>query len=155
MQTPPHLGRKGGANTKTMKNIRRRSFIEKSAKGMAAAGIIAVSSCNTQTSTKLGGMFIHHVFFWLKEPITAEIRSKFEQALRDLVKVETIVDFHLGIPAGTSRDVIDASYAYSLLTTFKNKEDQDVYQTHPIHLKFIEENSMLWEKVVVYDTIEF
>ncbi|MDH4059117.1 MAG: Dabb family protein, partial [Cyclobacteriaceae bacterium] len=30
---------------------------------------------------------------------------------------------------------------------------QDTYQTHPIHLKFIEECSSLWSKVIVYDSI--
>lgn len=137
-----------------MKNIKRRNFIEKTAMGVAGAGLMA-TGCSSSNSNPLEGQFIHHVFFWLKEPVTQEARTQFEQALRDLVKVETIVYSHLGIPAGTSRDVIDASYTYSLLTTFKNKADQDVYQTHPIHLKFIEENSMLWERVVVYDTLEF
>jgi len=139
--------------TRTMKLIKRRNFIGKSARGIAGAGVITAVSCNTVNEKALAGSFIHHVFFWLKEPVTSEVRSKFEQALKALVKVETIVDYHLGIPAGTNRDVIDASYTYSLLATFKNKPDQDVYQTHPIHLKFIEENSMLWERVVVYDTI--
>jgi len=98
-------------------------------------------------------LFIHHVYFWLNEPVTPEIRGKFEKGLKKLVTVETIVDYHLGVPAGTSRDVIDSSYSYSLLVTFKNKEDQDIYQTHPTHLKFIDEFGDLWEKVVVYDSI--
>lgn len=139
----------------SMKNIKRRSFIETSAKGMAGAGILAASSNMPSDAGILKGLFIHHVFFWLKKPANADVKSKFEQALRDLVNVETIVDSHLGVPAGTDRDVIDSSYSYSLLVLFKNKADQDVYQTHPIHLKFIEENSMLWERVVVYDTMEY
>jgi hypothetical protein len=100
-----------------------------------------------------GGKFIHHVFFWLKEPVTADVRTKFENALKELVTIGTIVDHHLGRPAGTNRTVIDASYTYSLLLTFSHREDQDIYQTHPTHLKFIEENSYLWERVVVYDSI--
>jgi len=120
---------------------------------MAGAGIMATASCTPEQGKNLGQNFIHHVFFWLKEPVTPEVRAKMEKALRQLVTVETIVDFHLGIPAGTSREVIDASYTYSLLTTFKSKEDQDIYQTHPTHLKFIEECSTLWERVVVYDTV--
>ncbi len=136
-----------------MKNIKRRTFLETSAKGVAGAGIFASATGRKPESAKLEGLFIHHVFFWLKPPVTPEVRTKFEKALKALLKVETIVDSHLGIPAGTSRDVIEASYTYSLLTLFKNKADQDIYQTHPIHLKFIEENSMLWEKVVVYDTV--
>jgi hypothetical protein len=99
--------------------------------------------------------FIHHVYFWLKKPVTADVRKQFEEGLQKLIKVETIVNHHLGIPAGTNRDVIDGSYNYSLLLTFRNREDQDIYQNHPIHLKFIEENSALWERVVVYDTISY
>jgi hypothetical protein len=98
-------------------------------------------------------LFIHHVYFWLKEPVTREARNKFEKALKELVTVETIVGYHLGVPAPTNRDVIDTSYSYSLLVTFKNKADQDIYQTHPIHLNFIADCQDLWEKVVVYDSV--
>jgi hypothetical protein len=98
--------------------------------------------------------FIHHVFFWLKKPVTIAVREKFENALKELVTVETIVSYHLGLPASTNREVIDSSYTYSLLTTYKNKKDQDIYQTHPKHLKFIEDCQELWEKVVVYDSVK-
>ncbi|HUX97045.1 MAG TPA: Dabb family protein [Bacteroidales bacterium] len=102
---------------------------------------------------KLGKQFIHHVFFWLKDPYDIEAISRFEKAARELITVETIVDSHIGVPASTSRDVIDTSYTYSILTTYKNKEDQEIYQTHPKHLKFIEDCQELWEEVVVYDTV--
>jgi hypothetical protein len=81
------------------------------------------------------------------------MKEKFEEALNILVTIETIVDYHLGIPASTDRDVIDNTYSYSLLTTFRNKGDQDIYQTHPIHLKFIEDCQDLWGKVIVYDSV--
>ena len=97
--------------------------------------------------------FIHHVYFWFKKPVTDQDRSRFENALKKLVTIETIVDMHLGVPALTLRDVVDSSYKYSLLLTFKNKEDQDIYQTHPTHLQFIDDFSDLWEKVVVYDSV--
>jgi hypothetical protein len=97
--------------------------------------------------------FIHHVFFWFKEPVSLANRKKFEKSLKELVTIETIIDHHLGIPATTRRGVIDSSYTYSLFTTFKNKKDQDVYQTHPKHLKFIDECGDLWEKVIVYDSV--
>lgn len=134
------------------KPYNRRNFIETTTKGVAAAGLITASSCTGGGSGTFRGSFIHHVFFWLKQPVS-EIREKFEKALKELVSVETIVDYHLGIPAPTDRGVIDNTYSYSLLTIFRNKEDQDIYQTHPTHLKFIEESQDLWEKVVVYDTV--
>lgn len=135
------------------KNLKRRNFISTTAAGMAGAGLLSAYSCNHGEKITLKNMFIHHVFFWLKQPVTQEIRDKFEQALRDLVTIETIIDFHLGIPAPTSREVIDTTYSYSLLVLFKNKEDQDIYQTHPKHLKFIEDCQDLWERVVVYDSV--
>jgi len=133
--------------------IKRRSFIGTSAKGVAAVGLLTAASCASDEVNNLGQTFLHHVFFWLKEPVTPEIRNKFEKALQELVSIETIVDHHLGLPAGTSRDVIDGTYTYSLLATFKNRADQDIYQTHPTHLKFIDDCQDLWEKVVVYDSV--
>jgi len=134
-------------------NIKRRKFIETSAKSMAAAGLITTAPLLSTKVNNLEKLFIHHVYFWLKKPVTGEVKAKFENALKKLVTIETIVDFHLGVPAGTSRDVIDTSYSYSLLVTFKNKADQDLYQPHPIHQKFIADCQDLWEKVVVYDSV--
>jgi hypothetical protein len=62
---------------------------------------------------------------------------------------------HIGVPASTEeRDVVDHSYSVSYMAFFDSKEDQDIYQTHPIHLKFVEDNSHLWKKVVVYDSVD-
>jgi len=134
--------------------IKRRNFLNTSVKGIAGAGLIAAaSSCSGEVATGLGKNFVHHVFFWLKQPVTDEGRARFEKGLKSLATIETIVDFHIGVPAGTSRDVIDSSYTYSMLTLNKSKEDQDIYQSHPTHLKFIADCQDLWEKVVVYDTI--
>jgi hypothetical protein len=136
-----------------IKKIKRRSFIETSAKGMAAVGLATGAQLTSAKANTFQKLFIHHVYFWLKKPVTADVKTKFEKALRELVTIETIVDYHLGVPAGTSRDVIDASYSYSLLVIFKNKEDQDIYQPHPKHQKFIADCQDLWEKVVVYDSV--
>lgn len=97
--------------------------------------------------------FVHHVYFWFKKPVNRETRSRFEDALKKLITIETIVEKHLGVPASTKREVVDRSYTYSLMVTFRNKEDHDIYQAHPTHLKFIEDCSDLWEKVVVYDSV--
>ncbi len=122
--------------------------------GLAGAGITAsTTACSSTSSTQLKQMFIHHVFFWLKDPSNPEERERFEKSAKELVTVETIIDYHIGVPAATSRDVIDTTYTYSILTTYKSKEDQDIYQTHPKHLKFIDDCQDLWVKVVVYDSV--
>ena len=98
--------------------------------------------------------FVHHVYFWLKDPESEADRQKLIEGLRKLSKVKTIQRYHIGLPAATDRDVVDNTYSVSWLVFFKNKADQDLYQTDPIHLKFVEECSPLWSKVIVYDSEE-
>jgi hypothetical protein len=97
--------------------------------------------------------FIHHVYFWLKNPENINDFYQLIEGLKKLSAVSTIKSFHIGKPASTKREVIDSSYSISWLLLFNNKEDQDSYQIDPVHLKFVEECSYLWSKVVVYDTI--
>jgi len=62
---------------------------------------------------------------------------------------------HVAVPAETEkRDVVDNSYSVSELLFFDSLEDQKIYQDHPLHQKFIQERSMLWDKVLVYDSME-
>ncbi|HWK02270.1 MAG TPA: Dabb family protein [Puia sp.] len=98
-------------------------------------------------------MFVHHVFFWLKDPGSREDCAALVAGLQKLSKAGMIKDFHIGQPAGTNRDVIETSYAVSWLLLFDTSEDQEAYQTDPIHLQFVKECSPLWSKVVVYDSI--
>jgi len=136
-----------------MKN--RRSFIKKAAAGIALAGLLPISKNSRAGEVKLAGGLMHHVFFWLKEPDNKAHRKQFEKAMEDLLKVETIKMSHVGIPAATEeRGVVENSYTYSFMVMFDSLEDQNIYQKHPIHLKFIEDNSDLWNKVVVYDSVD-
>lgn len=97
--------------------------------------------------------FIHHVYFWLKNVNSTEDSNLLIEGLKKLAAAPTLKDFHIGIPAGTHRDVVDNSYVASWLALFDSKEDHDSYQIDPIHLKFVEECSHLWDRVVVYDTL--
>ena len=97
-------------------------------------------------------IFVHHVFFWLKEPANTEIRNRFENELHTLGKIGEIQEIHIGVPGNTDRSVVDHSYTYSLLIVFRDKQDHDIYQNHPIHLKFVEDYSGLWDRVLVYDS---
>jgi hypothetical protein len=103
----------------------------------------------------LNNTFIHHVYFWLNNPDSKEDLEQLVAGLEALSKAEVIQAFHIGLPAPTNRAVIDASYAISWLNVFATSEDQDIYQTHPMHLKFIEDCKHLWSKVVVYDSIQY
>jgi len=131
----------------------RRNFITKLAVSMAATGIIASPRQVHAGESKLENIFVHHVFFWLKEPQNIEACQQFERGLQDLIKVPQIQNTHIGKPVQSVRDVVDDSFTYSYMAFFKSKEDQDIYQTHPIHLKFIEDCQHLWTKVIVYDAM--
>jgi len=97
-------------------------------------------------------VFVHHVYFWLKNPDSEADRNKLIEGLQTLLKISAIQMAHIGTPASTNREVIDRSYSVSWLLFFDNLEEEEVYQKHPIHLKFVENYSHLWKKVVVYDT---
>jgi hypothetical protein len=98
---------------------------------------------------------IHHVFFWLKNPSSKEDLNKLLAGLQTLKNIETVRKIHIGVPAETeARDVIDASYSASEVLLFDDLAGQKTYQGHPLHQKFIQDCSHLWEKVVVYDAMD-
>ena len=96
-------------------------------------------------------MFVHNVFFWLKEKDNAEHREALLTGIRSLLAIESIERVYVGPPAGTRRPVIDATYDFAEILVFEDEAGHDVYQVHPLHKKFVEECAHLWEKVVIYD----
>jgi hypothetical protein len=101
----------------------------------------------------LNNIFVHHVYFWLKNPDSKSDFASLKEGLQKLTKIKTIKEFQIGKPADTDRDVIDHSYSLSWLLFFGSGEDQASYQMDPIHLKFVEDCSHLWSKLIVYDSI--
>jgi hypothetical protein len=102
---------------------------------------------------EIKNIFIHHVFFWLKKADSKQDKESLIEGLKKLSKAAIIKDFHIGEPAATDRGVIDNSYAVSWMLFFDTPEAQDSYQTDPMHIKFVEECAHLWNKVIVYDTV--
>ena len=133
----------------------RRTFLRKIALGSALVSLFVVPKNLLAKNDPIKNVLLHHVFFWMKNTNSQEDRQQFEKAIAELLKVETIRQSHFGKPAATeSRDVVDHSYSYSMLLIFNSKEEQDSYQVHPLHKKFVEENNHLWERVVVYDSTD-
>ncbi len=98
--------------------------------------------------------FIHTVFFWLKEGATDQRKQQLiDDCKTYLGAVETVRKIEVGIPAGTPREVVDGSYAVSIVVHFDNRATHDYYQKAEQHLQFIERNKDIWERVQVYDTI--
>ena len=136
-----------------MKN--RRSFLRNTLAAIGLSGLIGITKNSMAGEIKLEGALIHHVFFWLKEPENEAHKKQLIEALNKLIKVKTIKLSHIGIPAGTEqRDVVDHSFSVSYMVMFDSKADQAAYQVDPIHLKFVEENQHLWNKVIVYDSTD-
>ncbi len=133
----------------------RRSFLKKITAGTALATLIFNPVNASGKARDYSNVLIHHVFFWMKNPDNQNDRKQFENAIHKLTSIKLIHKSHFGVPAPTEdREVVDHSYSYSLMLIFKSKEDQDVYQTHPTHKDFVDNNQHLWDKVVVYDSVD-
>ncbi len=131
-----------------MKDSNRRKFIRATGLAALAAGVPLASE-----AAKTKEVFVHHVYFYLKNSKNQADTAKLIEGLKILSKVSEIQFVHIGTPASTSRSVIEKGYDVSWLLFFKNLEDEEIYQKHPVHLKFIEDYSHLWERVIVYDSI--
>ena len=115
--------------------------------------LLSSCTCSEKSATMEKGTFAHNVYFWLKDPENILEREAFKESLFKFINnSEFIKTKMVGTPADTDRGVIDNTYTFSLILTFENKAAQDKYQVEDVHLKFIEESSDLWEKVLVYDS---
>jgi hypothetical protein len=136
-----------------MKRSTRRTFIGTSA--VAAGAVLSPGS----TFAAIPGdaqrpPVVHHVFFWLKNPSSTEDRDQLVAGLKTLAGIPLIKELYVGVLAATEkRDVVDASWQVSELMFFSDLSSQATYQQHPLHLDFVKNYSHLWEKVVVYDTM--
>lgn len=137
-----------------MKKQTRRKFVASAVAltaGAAAASAFPITTMETKDKKQLA----HHVFFWLKNRDSKEDLNKLIEGLQTLKKIESVRKIHIGVPASTEqRPVVDSSYSVSELIFFDDIAGQDAYQVHPIHEKFVENYSHLWEKVIVYDSID-
>ena len=97
---------------------------------------------------------VHHVFFWLKNPSSTEDLEQLLAGIRTLRNIKSVRQFYVGVPASTEkREVVENSYHVSELLFFDDLEGQKAYQDDPVHKKFVEDCSHLWNKVVVYDVL--
>lgn len=98
-------------------------------------------------------MFVHTVFFWLKHPENQEDYQALRTGLESLKAITEISVPYIGRPAETRRPVIDHSYDVSLTLVFADQAAHDLYQTHPVHLAFVDTCAHLWERVKIYDAV--
>lgn len=139
-----------------MQKSSRRQFLSASTTALATGTVMATfpnsaveAAAKTQNLT-----FVHHVFFWLKDPANKKDHEQLLNALKALGKIEVIKMAHIGSPSINDFDkpVTDASYSFSVMLVFDSKSDEEKYLVHPLHKKFGADNNHLWSKVVVYDS---
>ena len=99
-------------------------------------------------------MFVHNVFFWLHDDLSAHDRAEFERGLDMLLSIETIDRSYKGVPADTDRPVIDRTYSYGIVVVFRDRVAHDAYQSHPKHDAFRDACAKYWRKVLIYDFTE-
>lgn len=99
-------------------------------------------------------MFVHSVYFWLNEGLSADEREAFRGELEKIAAIESVRQSHIGVPADTDRPVIERSYSYALVLLFDDQQGHDVYQVHDAHERFRQECARYWSRVLIFDSVE-
>jgi len=98
-------------------------------------------------------MFVHAVYFWVRDDLTPAEQSAFSAGLRSLRWIEGVEHGYIGVPAPTEREVIERGYSRSLVLIFADQAAHDAYQSHPLHDRFREECGSFWSAVRIYDSV--
>ena len=98
-------------------------------------------------------MFIHAVYFWLRDDLSPADEKRFDAGVRSLRAIKSVKHGYIGVPAPTDRPVIERGYSRGLVLVFADQQAQDAYQVDPVHDRFREECAGFWTTVRIYDTI--
>lgn len=96
-------------------------------------------------------MFVHCVYFWLRDDLSEADRGRFVEGVQSLTTIETVRHGFVGTPAATDRPIIDRSYSFALVVAFDDETGHDRYQDHPVHDAFRERCGSFWSQVRIYD----
>jgi len=134
--------------------MKRKQFIGTTLLSLVLGKSIAGDSKKDKRMSELKkGTIIHIVYFWLKEGLSEEEENDFLRYFDVLKTIPQVQTLNFGKPAATTkRDVVDHSYAYNLICTFKNLEDISIYENHPTHVAGAKKFSKYWTRVEVKDT---
>jgi hypothetical protein len=100
------------------------------------------------------GSVDHVVLLWLKRPGNEEDRKAVRAASDELRGIPGLVFLDHGTPLASDRPVVDDSFDVGLVMRFDSVESLRVYETHPVHVKKVEEVLRpLSRKLLVYDVI--
>lgn len=131
--------------------MKRRRFIKSTALGTS---LILFSHSAKAVEPNQTEEITHYVLFWLKKELNEKEIKEFAGFFELLKTIPVVKSMKYGRAAKTNqREVVDNSFTYNLIATFKDMAAIGVYENHPIHLDAIKKYSHLWEKVVVHDSV--
>jgi hypothetical protein len=97
-------------------------------------------------------MFSHIVIFWTNPALPSAADELIAAANRFLKPIPGVLHFHVGKMAASHRPVVDQTYQVALNLVFPDKQTQDQYQVHPLHVEFVEKVfKRVCQRVVIYD----
>ena len=82
-------------------------------------------------------MFSHVVIFWT-DPTIPTAADELVAGTKILKGIPGVQQLHAGKMVPSHRPVVDQSYQVGLNIFFSTKDAERDYQTHPIHLEFVE-----------------
>jgi hypothetical protein len=125
----------------------------------ALAGVLltafafTVSGTRTMAADASNQPLVHNVYFTLKDGSPENVRQLTDACYKYLDNHDGVAYFAAGtVVDELQRPVNQRDFHVCLCVVFKNKAAHDVYQTHPRHLAFIDENKATWDKVRVFDS---
>lgn len=96
-------------------------------------------------------MFVHSVYFQLKDNLTDEEINAFREGLESLRQIEQIRHLWVGQPVHYDSPNAREDFTFGLVTVFAGKEDHDAYQAHSLHQAFLENFAGYWDAVTAYN----
>lgn len=99
-------------------------------------------------------MFVHAVYFSLRDDLSATQKRQFDDGLESLCHIDGVRHAYIGVPAATNRPVIDRGYSRALTLIFDDEAGHDAYQDDPVHDRFRKECSSFWTGVRIFDSID-
>ncbi len=114
---------------------------------------LIIATFLTAPATAAEPHLAHMVYFKLIDTSDDAKKQLVAACHKYLSKHEGTVYYSAGVLAeDLKRSVNDLDFDVSLNLVFQNKAVHDKYQSHPRHIKFIEENRDTWAKVRVFDS---
>jgi hypothetical protein len=95
----------------------------------------------------------HNVYIWLHDAAPADTVQTVANAARTLLtEITGVQNLVVAAPAGSPHPLVDGSYALVLLMEFPDAAALDAYDSHPDHVRFVDEYKHLFSRLEVYNS---